>query len=308
MARRRRGFLRLSGNLKGAAVLMVAALLFAFMTALVKLAGERLHVTQVLFVRQVVMTCMVLPAILNHFPGCLRTTRPGLQIVRVGFALVAMLCGFTAVMELPLADATALGFAKSFFVTIFAILILGETVGPRRWGAVIVGFAGVLVMMRPATSAFDPVSLYAVAGAAAAGVVMVIIRILSRTDEPITILSYQAILVGIAIAIPAWLYWVPPTPWEWVLLAGIGVVSFAAQMCNIYAYKWGEASVLASLDYARLLWATLFGYLIFAHLPDVWTWVGAAIVVASSLYVLHRERLRNQTLVRGPNGRGFTNT
>ena len=180
-----------------------------------------------------------------------------------------MLCGFTAVIHLPLAEATALGFAKAFFVTIFAIFILREQVGPRRWAALGVGFLGVLVMVRPGSEAFDPIALYAIVGAAGAGLVMVIIRLLSRTDQPITILSYQAILVGLVMTGPGLWFWQWPTATEWTLLVGIALVSYGAQMLNIYAYKWGEASVMASLDYVRLLWATLLGWFVFNTLPGM---------------------------------------
>ena len=308
LASNRRAFLSLPGNLRGAITIMFAAFGLTVMVTLVKLAGERLHVTQVLFMRQAVMTAIVAPAILSHFPGCLRTERLDLQLLRVAAAAVAMLCGFTAVIHMPLAEVTALGFAKAFFVTIFAILILGERVGPSRWGAILVGFIGVLVMLRPGTEAFDPVGLLAIAGAAGAGLVMVIIRLLSRTDAPITILSYQAILVGLVVAGPALWFWQWPTAGEWVLLVAIGLVSYGAQMLNIYSYKWGEASVLASLDYVRLLWATLLGWLVFETLPGPWTWVGAAIVIAAALYTVQVERREAQRLVSGPHGRGYTNT
>ena len=308
LASNRRDFLALPDNLKGAVTILVASLGFTIMVALIKLAGERLHVTQVLFARQAVMTLIVLPSILSHFPGCLRTARLDLQLVRVAAALVAMLCGFYAVIHMPLAEATALGFAKAFFVTIFAILILHEQVGPRRWAAILVGFAGVMVMLQPGSDAFDPVGLLAIAGAAGAGLVMCIIRLLSRTDPPITILSYQAILVGLAVAGPAIWFWQWPTPWEWALLVAIGFASYGAQMLNIYSYKWGEASVLASLDYVRLLWATLLGWLVFETLPGPWTWAGAAIVVAAALYTVQMERREAQRLVSGPHGRGYSNT
>jgi drug/metabolite transporter (DMT)-like permease len=294
-------------NLKGAATIMVAAAGFALMVALVKLAGERLHVTQVLFVRQIIMVAIVSPAVFSQFPGCLKTDRLGLQIIRVAFALVAMLCGFTAVIHMPLADVTALGFAKSFFTTIFAVWLLKEIVGWRRWAAVAAGFVGVLVMMRPGLSGFDPYSVYAVIAAAAAGMVMIIIRILSRTDKPVTILSYQAFLVGIFVAVPAYMNWIWPTLFEWGLLIAVGLISYGAQMMNIYAYKWGEASLLASLDYVRLLWATLFGVLLFGTLPTMYTLAGAAVIIGASIYTVHRERIRGTNLVRSPQGRDKTN-
>ncbi|MEN0041026.1 MAG: DMT family transporter [Pseudomonadota bacterium] len=303
-----RRFNALPGNVKGSLTIFAAAFGFSVMVLLVKVAGERLHVTQILLVRQVVMMAIVMPQVMKEFPGCLRTSRLGLQLVRVAMALIAMLAGFTAIIKMPLADAVAIGFAKSFFVTIFAIWLLKEQVGWRRWAAVAVGFVGVLVMVRPGFADFDPYSLYALAGAAAAGLVMVIIRLLSRTDEPITILSYQAFLVGLCVAIPAIYYWQWPTLWEWSLLLAMGVISFVAQMGNIYAYKWGEASVLASLDYVRLLYATFLGWLVFDTLPGPYTWVGSVVIIAAALYTVQRERARNQALVRSPQGREHTNT
>ncbi|MDD9910865.1 MAG: DMT family transporter [Ahrensia sp.] len=303
----RQQFSGLPGNLKGAVLIAFAAFGFAVMTLLIKLAGERLHVTQILLVRQVIMMLIVMPKIVDHFPGALRTTRLDLQIVRVFFALIAMLCGFYAVIEMPLADAVAIGFAKSFFVTIFAIIILHEAVGMRRWAAVIVGFIGVLIMMRPGSEGFDPNSIYALIAAASAGLVMVIIRKLSKTDEPATILSYQAFLVGLCISVPAYFYWQTPTMWEWVLLIAVGVVSYVAQMLNIYAFKFGEASVLASLDYVRLLYAAFFGWLVFSTLPSAYTWAGAVVIIGASIYTVQRERAKNRALARSPDGRGYTN-
>ena len=300
-----RGFGKLPGNLKGALTLLVAAAGFSVMVMLIKVAGERLHVTQILLVRQLIMMCIVMPKVINHFPGCLKTARLDLQLIRVVFALIAMLCGFYAVIHMPLADAVAIGFAKSFFVTIFAIIFLKEVVGIRRWAAVGVGFIGVLVMMRPGMSGFDPNSVLALIGAAAAGLVMVIIRKLSQTDKPVTTLSYQAFLVALCVAVPAIIYWQPPTTTEWMLLIGIGIISYGAQMMNIYAYSWGEASVLASLDYVRLLYATFFGWLVFDTLPGPYTWIGSLVIIAASIYTVQRERKRKQNLARSPDGRGL---
>ena len=212
----------LPDNLKGVSVLMLAAFAFAVMTALIKLVGAHLHVTQILFLRQVGMMVMLAPTLIGNFPASLKTRRLDLQLVRLVFALVAMLAGFSAIIHMPLADATAIGFAKSFFVTIFAVLILRETVGVYRWSAVAIGFIGVLIMLRPGTEGFSVYSVYAVIGSAAAGVVMVIIRLLSRTEAPVTILTYQAVGVALVMLIPAMVYWQAPTIREWVLIAAIG--------------------------------------------------------------------------------------
>ena len=303
----RSSFNALSGNMKGSVILLMSAGLFALVALLVKLLGQHLHVTQILFIRQIIMTVIVAPSILQGFPGVMRTGQAHLQIVRIALALGAMLMGFTAVIHMPLADATALGFAKSFFVTIFAVWILHEAVGPRRWAAVALGFAGVIIMLRPGTESFSVYGLMAVASAACAGLVMVLIRLMARQDSATTILSWQAIGVGIAVTVPAIYFWRWPTGTEWLLLAAMGIVSFVGQMTNIYAFKWGEASILASLDYMRLIYATILGYLVYETLPSTATWIGASVIVAASVYSIWREAKKNQQLTRSPGGRGFTN-
>jgi drug/metabolite transporter (DMT)-like permease len=150
--------------------------------------------------------------------------------------------------------------------------------------------------------------LLAIAGAAGAGLVMVIVRLLTRIDSPPTILAYQAIGVGLIMAIPAYFQWIEPSRREWMLIAGIGVVSYFAQKANIYAFKYGEASMLASLDYVRLLYATFFGWLLFSELPGVSTWVGAAIIILASIYTVHRERKRKQRLASDPKTRSLNNS
>jgi drug/metabolite transporter (DMT)-like permease len=287
---------------------MVAALGFTLMVSLIKMAGKNLPITQILFLRQVGMTIMLLPTLAATFPDSLRTQSLFLQACRILLALVAMLCGFTAFVHMPLADATAIAFAKSFFVTIFAVIILKETVGMYRWGAVVVGFIGVLIMVRPGAEGFSLYGLLAIAGAAGAGLVMVIVRLLTRIDSPPTILAYQAIGVGLIMAIPAYFQWIEPSMREWMLIAGIGVVSYFAQKANIYAFKYGEASMLASLDYVRLLYATFFGWLLFSELPGVSTWVGAAIIILASIYTVHRERKRKQRLASDPKTRSLNNS
>lgn len=287
-------FQRLPDNLKGIAYLMLASIVFSLMALLIKLLGQRLHITQILLLRQIGMVVMVAPALLREFPGSVVSKRPGLQLVRILCALLAMLCGFTAVIHLPLADATAIFFAKSFFVTIFAVFILAEIVGIYRWGAVIVGFIGVLVMLQPGSANFSIYGLASVAGAAGAAGVMISLRLLSRSDNAVTIMTWGSLGVGLVMTLPGIYFWREPTMSEWYLLVAVAVVSYFGQKCNIFAYKYGEASLLASLDYVRLLWATLFGYLVFDQFPGGSTWLGAAIVVAAAVFMIYREARRKR--------------
>lgn len=296
-------FDNLPNNLKGAALLFIAAGIFSAVVLVVKLLGEDLHVTQILLCRQVAITIMVLPAILKEFPGILVTKAPGIHLVRILFALGALGLGFTAFIELPVAESTALGFAKSFFVSIFAILILKETVGSRRWVAVFAGFLGVLIMLQPGTDDFSIYSIYAIAGAGCAGFVMVLIRLMSRTENPKTILAWQAVGVGLIMIIPGIWFWKMPTPFEWGLILALGVLSYLAQLFNIMAYKYGEASLMASLDYSRLIYAAILGYIFFDTLPSGATWIGASIVIVAAIYTVWRETKTQHVLNSTPDGR-----
>lgn len=290
----------LPGNIRGILWMLVAGIFFTAMVTLIKILGERLHVAEIILIRQVIMTIIVTPVILSGLPGSLKTQRPGLHVIRVGCASVAMLAGFTAIIHLPLADATAIAFSKTFFLTIFAILFLGETVGPHRWAATAVGFLGVVIILQPGgDTGFSIYAAMAVIGAAAAGIVMIIIRKLSQVERPVTILTYQAFFVGLIMLPIAIYYWKTPTLEEWGLLLLVGMASWAGQMCNIRAFRAGEASALAALDYARLIYATIIGFLVFGDLPAPVTYAGSALIVAGALYTVWREnRLGRQVTAR----------
>ena len=283
-------FRALPGNARGAIWVAIAALFFTGMVALIKSIGDTIPVVEILLFRQIVMTCTVLPILISGFPDILKTRHVGLHMTRVVLALIAMTCGFTAVVHLPLAEATALGFAKSLFVTIFAMVVLSEIAGPRRWFAVLIGFAGVLVMVQPGPDGLNIYSLMAVIAAASAAAVMVIIRKVSQFDRPVTILSYQAIMVGFLMVPPALYFWVTPSLTEWLIMGAIGLFSVCGQLCNIQGFKEGEASAVAPMDYIRLVFATLIGFLVFAEIPDLETTIGAAIIIATSLYTVRAEK------------------
>ncbi|MCB1511229.1 MAG: DMT family transporter [Hyphomicrobiaceae bacterium] len=286
-------WLTLPGNLRGGIWMLVATLFFSFMVAFIKLAGLRLHVTQILCLRQVVMLILASPAIFRSFPGALRTNRLDLQLIRVVFAFFAMLMGFTAVVHLPLAEATTIQFAKTFFITLLAIFLLGEVVGIRRWGAIIVGFIGVLIVAWPTSGhAFNIYGALAVLSSGCVAAVMILVRKLSKVDPPITILCYQAIGVGLLMLPPTIYFWQTPTIAEVGLIIGIGVLSVIGQTFNIFALRAGEASAVAPLDYSRLIYAVALGYLMFEEWPEPRVFIGALIIIAAAVYTLHRERVR----------------
>lgn len=284
----------LPGNVRGGIYIMTAGIIFTSSAGFVKELGGEITVFQILLIRQATMTITVMPVIARNFPDALRTKSLPLQLVRVVFAIIAMVGSFLAIQHMPLADATALSFAKSLFVTIFAILFLKEVAGFNRWFATLIGFAGVLVIVQPEPSGIDLYALYAIAGAAGAAMVSTIIRHLSQFDRSITILSYQALLVG-AVMLPFGIYfWVWPTAIQWGMMLGIGLLSVAGQFCNIAGYRAGEASAVAPLDYARLVFAALIGFLVFLEVPSWSTIVGSAIIIATSIYSLRSEQRRSK--------------
>ena len=158
----------------------------------------------------------------------------------------------------------------------------------------LIGFVGVLIMLQPGTDNFSIYGLFSLVGAAGAAGVMILLRLLSKSDSAVTIMTYGALGVGVVMTLPGIHYWQQPTASEWYLLVALAVVSYFGQKCNIFAYKHGEASLLASLDYVRLLWATLFGFLIFDQFPGGSTWFGAAIVVAAAIFMIYREARRKR--------------
>jgi len=286
----------LPGNVRGGLIFIMAAIFFSIMVALIKVAGERLHVTEILLFRQITMVLIAAPVIWAGWPGSLRSARPRLQVARVGLAFLAMTTGFSAIIALPLAEATVISFSKTFFTTIFAIFILGEVVRAPRWIALIIGFIGIVVIVWPEHGiGFSGWHLMALASAVCVSLVFVMIRILSQIDQPVTILTYQAVGVGLLMIAPAIWFWKTPTLGELALLGAIGAVSVAAQYLNILAMKAGEASALAPLEYTRLIFATALGFFLFLEWPEPRVWMGAALIISASVYVLYRERIAVRT-------------
>lgn len=274
-------------NLRGSILMLTSFLAFAIMTAAMKGIGTRVPLPQILLLRQALMTVLLLPLFLPDIGGVLRTDRPWFQILRGVFSLLSMLLGFTAIFHVPLADATALGFSQVLFVTVLAVVVLKERVGWRRWAATLIGFVGVVVMLRPTAGGLsDPYGLLSVAAAAFGSIITVMVRLYARSEKTATILIYQALVLIAALALPTIVWWVPPTPWEWFLIGLVGVFGTAGQYLITRAYQTGEAAALAPLDFVRLLIATAIGFTLFAEVPSLSTLVGATIVIGATVYTM----------------------
>ncbi|KPF70177.1 hypothetical protein IP69_09710 [Bosea sp. AAP35] len=281
-------WLNASPNLRGSVYMVSALLVYAVMVGAIKHVGGIIPLVQILLIRQIVMSLVILAFAGGGIRAMLATRRPGLQIIRGVITLVAMLCGFTAIIKIPLAQATAIGFSQVLFVTIAAVVILKEVVDARRWIATLLGFLGVLVMLRPGNEGLDVYALFAVGGAFFSAGITVSVRMLAATERTDTILIWQGLVLVAALAIPAWLWWVPPDATQWFWLILLSLFGTAGQWLITRAYQVGEAAALAPIDFSRLLLASLTGFVFFAEIPALSTWIGAAIVIAATFYTIRR--------------------
>jgi len=277
-------------NRQGVFWALIAAALFAGVQAMAKVAAVEFHIFQIIFFRQLVVLVTSLPAISKTFPGSLRTEKPLLHSVRLAGAFLGLVCSVWAVSVLPLTTAITLMFAQVFFVALIARAFLGEPVGPHRIGAVVMGFIGVIVVMRPGVDGFlNFHALIAIAAALGSAVALTSVRRLSQTESTATLMVYQSVVVGILAAIPLIWLWKTPDFSQLLFLLSLGLLASAAQWIGVKALRLGEASVLGNIEYTKLIYAAALGYILFREIPDAYTLIGAAIIISSSYYIFRRE-------------------
>lgn len=279
-------------NLKGILWALLATALFAIVAAMAKVAVNEYHVLQILFFRQIVVFLSCIPSIVKTFPENLKTRHPVMHALRLIGAFVALSCGIWAVAVLPLTTAITLGFAQVFFISLLALAFLSEPVGLHRIGAVMVGFIGVVIVMRPGVEGIiDVHALIPIVAALGAGVAVISVRKLSQTESTATLLFYQALFVGVLAGIPLLWLWVTPDLKGTLFLLTMGVLATVGQWVGVKALRLGEASVIGNIQYMQLIYAAILGYFVFNEVPDIYTICGAAIIVGSAIYIFHRETL-----------------
>jgi S-adenosylmethionine uptake transporter len=266
--------------------------LFAATDAIAKLLTETLPAIQIVWSRQCGLLVGILIVIAIHGFKVLKSTQPILQISRGVLAAISATLFIVAVGYVPLVDAVALTFVAPFMVTILGAIILKETVGVRRWIAVTIGFIGTLIVIRPGMGIVHPASFLLIIAAAAFAARQILSRTLAGGDKTSTTVAYTAIVSWTLLSIPLAFVWqTPSTMQEIILLVTIAFLAAIAETLVIMALSTAQAVVVAPVQYTLLLWGTMYGFLIFGHLPDFWTLVGAVVIVATGLYTLNRERL-----------------
>jgi drug/metabolite transporter (DMT)-like permease len=275
---------------RGIRHMILAVFLFSCMDALIKWAAADYPIGQIVFFRNAVaLTPLFFYLRGGGGVGILRTSRPGGHVLRGVVGVSAMICIFTAFALMPLADAVALSLSGPIFLTALSVPLLGEKVGIRRWSAVVVGFVGILIMTRPGIGVFQPAALLAIGGALFYALAMISVRRLSMTEPAASIVFYFTLFATVVGALSLPFQWVTPDLLGFMALAGIGLIGGFAQLAMTQAFRLSPVAVIAPFDYGALVFAVGFGYLIWRDVPDVFIVVGSLIVIASGLYILHRE-------------------
>jgi drug/metabolite transporter (DMT)-like permease len=286
-----------SDALRGILLMCAGVSLFPFMNAAVKLLAQNYPVAEIVWARftghLIIMLIVFLP---RYRWGLLRTRRPVVQVGRSLLMLISNLVFVAAIARVPLATASAIGFTSPLIVTALSVPLLHEIVGWRRWSAVLVGFGGALMVIRPGKGVLDPAVLLLLLSSLAYALYQIATRWVSRYDGAATGIVFAALLGSLVMsfALP-FTFVLPRTTFDALLFCCLGLLGGSGHYLIIRAFQLGPAVVMAPLGYVELVGSAILGYLIFGNFPDLWTWVGAGVIIASGIYIAWRERQRRKS-------------
>jgi len=277
------------GIARSAVWMLVSCAAMAGIAAIARHLAVEMHPFMIMFFRLLVAQLCMLPWLFYHGIGVLRTERLGLYAIRALFTCGAMLTWFTAVATVPIADVTALTFITPIFATVGAAVFLRETVRARRWTATVIGFVGAMIILRPGFVELSSGHWLAIASAGFGSVTVLIIKSLSRTEDPTKVVFYVGLFLLPVSMILASTVWVTPPRHLWIWIAALGPVATVAHITLVKAMSLADASAVLPFDFARLPFAALLGWLAFGEISDIWTWIGAAVIFVSGIYIGRRE-------------------
>ena len=280
-----------SHNARGALYVVIASFFFAAMGALIRLGANELHAFQIAFLRNLFGLLFMLPWLYRDGYSVLRTQRLGMYFGRAILGTITMLTWFWAMTVMPLAEAVSLSFSAPLFVTLGAALVLGEYVGLRRWSATLVGFLGVMVILRPGINTISAASIGVVASAVCMAGSVLLIKVLSRTESANSIVLYMVLMMTPISLLPALQVWQWPSAQTWLWMLMLGGFGTIAHLLFTNALRIAEASAVIPFDFVRLPITVILGIWLFDQHIDYWTWAGAAIIFSAGAYIAHREML-----------------
>lgn len=278
-----------SARLAGIALMVLSIFMFSFGDAMGKFLVGTYSVGQLLFLRACAALLLLSPLVWRQRHQFLHLERPGLQLFRVVLSTLEVAAFFLATVYLPLADVITYYLAGPIFVTAMSAIFLGEKVGWRRWTAILIGFCGVLIALRPSAQTVSLPALIALGGSVSFATLMLITRSLRKTPD-IVMASSQFVGTFLLGAVLSAFHWVPPTSGSLVIFALAGCVSVTALFCVNRSLKLAPASVVVPYQYSMIVWAVIFGFVVFGDVPEIATIVGAAIIIAAGFYIYLRER------------------
>lgn len=276
--------------LRGIVLMCLSTVAFSIMHGLVRFVSEVLPPFQIAFFRNIFGLAFLLPLLMRSRFSILRTKRIGLHALRGIINIIAMLMFFTALSISPIAKVTALSFTAPIFMAILAVFVLGERFRIYRWLAILSGFIGMLIILRPGLVAIDTGALLVIASAGLWAIALLLIKILSRTEASLTIVAYMGIFLGVFSIFPALWVWQPFGMQTLFWLALIGLFGTIAQMSLSQSLKETDPTALMPFDFLKLVWTALIGAWFFSEIPDAYTLIGAAVIFASGFFIALREQ------------------
>ena len=277
------------------ALLAIGATFFgSFMGACVKLLSDDLHPVIICFYRCLMGLIIITPFIIKNNFQALQTDNMRLQILRALINIISMICWFTAIGMMHLEKATALGFTTPLFTTVLAVIVLGEVIRFHRTAALLLGFIGILIIIRPGYMPFEFGTILMLIASFSFSFVLIFVKKLSATDSSLTIIFYHLLYMTPAFFILSLFYWQSINYNQLVIFSLMGASGLLSHWCLAQAFKMSDTTFVMPLQFTKLIWASLIGLFIFAEQPDIWTWVGGIIIFISVVYITYREAFKKK--------------
>ncbi|MGD9639286.1 MAG: DMT family transporter [Alphaproteobacteria bacterium] len=281
----------LSQNITGGLWMIASAFSFSLANLFVKKLGFRLPAIEIAFVRCFVQFLLLWPLIMRAGGvKFLATTKIKYYFMRLLFGISNMIVFYFVIVKIPMANAVSISYARPLFMVILAYLMLNETCGFHRILATIFGFAGVVVLIRPDVNGFNSASFWAVSASLFLAVTHIYIKRLSQTESPLAMVTWFSIASTITCLPFSIFVWVMPTLYETLVMVFIAILSVLGQYTTIKAFYHGDATIVSSLDYSQIVFASAFGILFLNEFPNLYTYIGSAMIIGSSIYILYREK------------------
>ena len=277
------------------ALLAIGATLFgSFMGAGVKLLSDDLHPIIICFYRCLMGLIIITPFVARNNFKALQTDNMRLQIFRALINIISMICWFSAIGMMHFEKATALGFTTPLFTTVLAVLILGEVIRFHRTAALLLGFVGILIIIRPGYMPFEFGTILMLIASFSFSFVLIFVKKLSATDSSLTIIFYHLLYMTPAFFILSFFYWENINLNQLIIFILMGAAGLLSHWCLAQAFKMSDTTFVMPLQFTKLIWASLIGLFIFSEQPDIWTWVGGVIIFISVVYITYREAFKKK--------------